>query len=769
MTMAIWCLFLMIPGFRHPNTVMMVMCLPAAYFYLRAENRFTLFKITTPEIARSYRNSCATLCFILLALYASKGIFQMILFPEAVINTNHYHYNAPLIFALGLLLLRLRGLGATDWTALYGGLSLMVGTYFSLTAFPGLTPFSYPVRAAWSAIALTPLFFFLINFKLELKLALQKLAKLDNAQWLNHQVIWNYSLLIGSQFLVLLGLLQANDNTYAFAPLLLGGATLFAHIGLITKKRLHLFISCFLFLLSLHADFFLQSYISKENIVVVLLTLWAGLLAVDHFAHKKLSHDIILKTVTFFLVLCFCHILYLNPWTSRGLTAMFFAGVLWSITPCQNRRAVGQHQESLAALLLFWPSWMIYFTHVLINGEGASGLLRTGPLLGVMASFLILGALARNSQRFWATTIDHWNVKRYRLLHQTVDWLIQNGELLFKALLWLVFISLSILQILHYGTAYSGPQMVLFVLLWLGMAIAWFVDGKDNPSIQSNILWQLSVLGLFALLRRQLMLSVDWWLYEYDVWISLAVSAILAGAKSWLNRQSRQLQVSVLGTLFTLPAAALIWTVIHGLGTDVALTVVGLQSLLFGYLGRDNPKSGYNVVSIVGFVSFILILFSQNLEFKVVHAYVIPVGIGLLVLLQLFGQDIKAQTRNQIRLVILLSMLGSSAYYALMDERYPVEFNLTLIVLGLAAMICGSILRVRLYLLLGATGILVDLASLFYKIVVRMDRTYRMTLIGLLLLVLGIAVVGGAVYFKSNRKKVEAWLTRLRERLGIWE
>lgn len=128
-----------------------------------------------------------------------------------------------------------------------------------------------------------------------------------------------------------------------------------------------------------------------------------------------------------------------------------------------------------------------------------------------------------------------------------------------------------------------------------------------------------------------------------------------------------------------------------------------------------------------------------------------------------------AGSRNVVRFVTLLAMLGSTGYYALLDESYPIYFHLTMLVLCLAAMALGSLLRVKLYLSLGCAGILVDLASIFHKVIIHMERTYQMTVIGLLLLVLGIAVVGGSVYYKTQRQKVEDWLNRLRTRFGVWE
>ena len=87
---------------------------------------------------------------------------------------------------------------------------------------------------------------------------------------------------------------------------------------------------------------------------------------------------------------------------------------------------------------------------------------------------------------------------------------------------------------------------------------------------------------------------------------------------------------------------------------------------MFAYLGRERRDSPYNLAALGGFVAFVLIVFWSKLQLRVLHAYVIPVGLGVLVLVQMFGRDLPADTRNRIRLLTMLAMLGSAAY-----SRWP--------------------------------------------------------------------------------------------------
>ena len=119
--------------------------------------------------------------------------------------------------------------------------------------------------------------------------------------------------------------------------------------------------------------------------------------------------------------------------------------------------------------------------------------------------------------------------------------------------------------------------------------------------------------------------------------------------------------------------------------------------------------------------------------------------------------------------VTVLAMLGSSAYYAMVDARYPVGFNLTLLLLCLLAMGLGGFLRIRMYVTLGFTGVLVSLGSIIYRALSGLERSGRMTAVGILVLVIGAALVIGAIYYKTHREDWNSRIAAWRRRFGEWE
>ena len=75
----------------------------------------------------------------------------------------------------------------------------------------------------------------------------------------------------------------------------------------------------------------------------------------------------------------------------------------------------------------------------------------------------------------------------------------------------------------------------------------------------------------------------------------------------------------------------------------------------------------------------------------------------------------------------------------------------------------------RLYIVLGFAGVVVTLASIVVKVLIHMDRGERMTSVGILVLLLGAALVGGAVYYKTHRDELDEITAAWRARLDAWD
>ena len=70
---------------------------------------------------------------------------------------------------------------------------------------------------------------------------------------------------------------------------------------------------------------------------------------------------------------------------------------------------------------------------------------------------------------------------------------------------------------------------------------------------------------------------------------------------------------------------------------------------------------------------------------------------------------------------------------------------------------------------LGFAGVVVALGSILYRAFSGMEKATRMTWVGTLVLLLGAALVMGAIYYKTHRETVNDRLLDWRRRFGEWE
>lgn len=765
LVLALWCMALMIPIFREPALTLLALSVPEVFFYLQAE----MGTRRNRAQARRYLTSATVLGFVLLGLYVFKSVFHLVLFPEIPAVTNHYHYNAPLIMVLGVILLRLRGLGGTMWLAFYGGLALMGGGYFLLTMAPDLSPFDHPVSGAWCAIVLAHFWMTVSYARSPLRTAIQRLAALKDEDWHALRRGWGYCLLFATQACAVWGLSDYRQDTFMVAPLIAGAASILIHQAVLRKSALYWVAGFIELALALHVDFLVPSYLDKDAIVWVLLGCWAVASIVRWIEPKWLTRENLSRAAVALGALIFLHILYHEPGSPTGLWAFAVASLLAAIHPLAGRNEVSSFERGVAWLLPWTPVWMVYFSQSPRELMGLTGALVAWPALVTLMTLFLIGVFARVFQVHWAANYFGRPRSHYFMFDESLGWMKENGDRVHTVLLWSCFILVSAAQVFHYEHAYAARELALVILMQGAMTASWYFEGKYRGTMAPYYLMQLCALAAFSAIRRQLMLTTTFWNYEYDVWTALVVSFVLTGAKNTFDLQPRNVRVPMMSSICVLPIAAMIWVLVHGLGSNMALLVVGMHSLTFAYLGKGVRESPYNIVSIAGFVAFVLLAFWTKLGLRTVHAYVIPVGVGILILTQLFRRRIPAQARNQIRLVTLLAMLGSAGYYALVDERHTLIFNLTLVILSLAAMGLGSFVRVRLYLVIGFGALVIDLMAIVVKVLIHIDRGPRMTAIGSLVLLVGAALVFGAIYHKTNKEQIDRRINRLRAVFGDWE
>jgi len=753
LTVALWCVALLVPWFRRPAAALVALSAPFFFFVVRAD----MLRGGDRRTERSYVESASVLGYLLLALYLLRSIFQVVLFPGTPVRTGHYHHNAALVMATGLGLLRLHVHGHGYWRAFYGGVALIAGSYFAATALPGLSPFEAAVPAGWAAIALAHFWTLASDRRSPMRSGLQQLARIDDGEWHALRRGWGVLLLLAAQAPPLLAAIDPAADTRALAPLLAGSASVVFHHAALRRLPLYYVVGAVELALALHMDLIVPSYLPWEAVIWIVLGAWAALLAWDARtplrATKAASNGL--------AALAGAHVLLHHPASAEGWAGFACAAALLLATPRALARWTNDPDDAWTPALLLAPAWLVYFAALPER--------RYADAWPVLAAALALLGTGAGAAWIRAQGIPRAHPERPRLAHRLFDLLRRRGDDAGRAGLYASFAAAAAAFVLHYDRPFEGRELVCLCVLFAGTATGFHYDGKARRAMLPYYLLQLAVLALFAALRRQLMLTTDVWTHEYDVWAACATTVALAGAKEVWDLRPREVGVPVTSALFVLPVVAMVWTVVHGLGVNVALLVLGVHSLTYSFLGRDDRESPYNLVAVAGFLAFVMLTFWSKLELRSIQAYAVPAGVGVLVLTQLFRARMGAAARNQVRFVALAAMIGSSAYEALLDPRYPAAFHVSLLLLGLLAMALGGFLRVRVYLWTGCAGVLVALGSITYRGLAGLEQAARMSAVGVLVLVLGAGLVAGAIYYKTHRDRVNAAVDAWRRKLGEWD
>lgn len=764
----IWCAALMVPALRTPHAALYALALPAAALWVAAE-WFLLVRTDTDANRLTgvrFRESAAAFAGLVLVLYVFRLPFQMLLFPDVRLELGLYHTGAAAAVLMGLILIRVRGLGGAPWAALVGGLAFVTGVYFNVTWLPALSPFDFPMAGAWTAVGAAHLLILLSSRQSPLRSLIQFIGAIDEEEWHALRRQWGIYVTAATHVAVVSGLLLAGRaHSLETTPLLLALASVLVHQAVIGIPWAcgYWALAGFEGLLALHFDFLLPDsspgLIPERTVVWFLLVPWLAAAVFWRRLERRVQGEQLWFAALGLAALCAGHLFHHGPATGSGLLIALL-GLLAALSTPAPDTAPGR--RAAAAVMLASPLWLAYFGARWITGEGLDGF---RSLLAGATALIGSGLLVRCASNGGAVA-----GVATRLAHEVVALSRLHGEAIARLFLVVAFAGLGLLTLLHVSAHDGGlGRMLALALVWGGLGVAWFREGHHRDGVLPYAASVLSLVGAWVVLRRLMFQHFSFWSYEYDVWLSLGAAIAFSAARRLVTHERPGLGRTMTGAVWLLPVLQCGWLLVARMDADLTLLVIGIQSMLFAWQGGGRRDSPYNAVATLGFVGFVCLLFWAKLDLRSLQAYTIPAGLGVLGLVWLFGRQMPGSVRNAVRLVTVLIMLGSTGYYALLDGSYSLGFHVTMLVLCLAMMALGPLLRVQLYLYLGFAGFATDLVALVVQQFRQLDRSLQMMGVGALLLLLGVAVVGGAIFYKTRHAGITARLAGLRARLGAWE
>lgn len=771
--LALWCGALMVPALRTPHTALYALALPAAACWCVAETFSNLRGGDGKHqfTGERFRDSAIAFAVLVLVLFVFRLPFQMILFPAAPLDPHVYHTGAAAAMGMGFILIRLRGLGSAPWVALTGGLALMVGVYFVVTWLPGLSPFAFPMASAWTAVAIAHLLILLSYQQSPVRALVQYVGGIGAEEWHGHRRQWGIFLTAAAHAAVAGGLLLGYRTHSADAtPLLAALASVLAHQAMVGAPCVNVYriVAVVELVLALHLDFLLPAgapgLIPARHVVWFVLSSWLGAAVFWQRVRQPMPVPVMWASAGWLTLVCVGHLCYHGPASGCGVLIAALLTLAGLLTPVPEAEPTAR---PVALMAFAAPVWLAYFGVWWFTGDGPGGF---RPLLAGAAALLGSGMLVRTAAQAGRITGVCTVCRRLADEVLVLCRCKRDGDVIARTLLSASFAGVSLITFLH-GDARCGSlgAMLGLAFVWGISCAAWLREGYLRDGAFPYALSVLSLAGVWVLLRRLLFQHFSFWTYEYDIWLGLGASLAFSAAKRVVQQQRPGLARTMTGTVWLLPAVQFVWLLVNRMNADLTLLVLGIQSMLFAWHGGGKRDSPYNAVSIIGFVGFVCLLFWAQLDLRCLHAYTIPCGLGVLGLVWLFGEHMPSPLRTAVRFGAVLGMLGSCGYYALLDNRYPVSFHVTMIVLCLAVMALGPILRVQLYLYFGFAGFVTDLTALVVKQFQALERSLQMMGVGALLLLFGMAVIGGAILFKTRRDAIESGASKIRGRLRGWE
>jgi len=216
-----------------------------------------------------------------------------------------------------------------------------------------------------------------------------------------------------------------------------------------------------------------------------------------------------------------------------------------------------------------------------------------------------------------------------------------------------------------------------------------------------------------------------------------------------------------------LQAAALLWplpaaVLMIDLGPAVRCILGFVVAVHYAVMGRLLHRRNMAPLALAFGNAALLLTFGALGWFDTL-LYAVPVAFSALVLVHVYANELGRQGRNSARTVILLALYVLALAQAL-AQATPFQALFVVPLLCVAAIAAGTLLQVRVYVLMGVAFLAADLAANM----LRYGLQHR--LMGALFLTfLGLAIVAGMVYFNIQRERLMKRYSSIMGRLQGWD
>lgn len=282
----------------------------------------------------------------------------------------------------------------------------------------------------------------------------------------------------------------------------------------------------------------------------------------------------------------------------------------------------------------------------------------------------------------------------------------------------------------HAGTVARVHLALIAVTAWYVLARAGTPLATLGPALDAVVIVVAAVLALWTSVR------------------------IPAGTRAAVLR--KPLQVAALVWPLAAP-----WIMID-LGSAARCVLGMVVAVHYAAMGRLLHER--NLVPLaMAFGNAALLLAFGALGWSDTLLYAVPLALSGLVLVHVYGPDLGQKGRNSARVAVLGALYVLALGQAL-AQATPLQALVVVPLLCVAAIVAGTILQVRVYVLMGVLFLAADLGAnmLRYGLESRLMGALFLTFLGL-------AIVGGMVYFSVERERIMKRYAGIAGRLRAWD
>ena len=735
-------------------------------FYAKSEyNRLTGRRFVAS------RTVATVLSLWLLSFYAFPAILRALVLPDFMPLPAHYFQYAPFALLLGLLLFRLHALRGGAGLLFIGMISIVQSTFFLCTRLvlflfgdiesgslgDGLEFFT------WIALALSYLFLLGSSKNAFLKKALGRLGNISETRWAALRILLFGYCLGATQLLFFLSLIDPLGRPLiGVIFLLLAG--LWIYTGYSYHNSVFFSVAFAEIVVAIFSCRLFDAFGSEVWIVWLLLALFGGLIPLyEIFLKRRYPHVAgsfyLWLSVTAGLIF-YEHISFYGLTSRLGILPLLLLWILTLFVPIGLSARKHDVFQIFLGLLLYAPA----FLFIIQQGPPSLENLPRALLSTMIISGLIIAY--RFYEWDWLEAED--SAEPFVLNH--FHWFLTQTHSLLSVFL-LSTLAVVVVQVLKF---YAGPdlfarQFWAMLLVQLALTVYWFDLARRDRNWIWTVLGESMIAGTIFTLRRDLpqLLNLPWDVH-WDLMMSLVVAFTITVMRPLLQRQSKAIRLPVRFTLFGLPIITILYAFDFQVGFAWLSRVILLYSILFIWQAYNEKDRFVLAYAFFGINSYLIMVLLHN-QIHSLQAYVTPVCITILILVQVFRDISSKSTANFVRGFTLFVLLGMSLLEAIAQNATSPSAHFIVIGLSILSVVAAISLKIRVFAAAGLFSFLLDLIAVVYIVLSRQNTETLKVILGLGFTLGGGLILSAYILYRKNKDRIEDLLEGVKKRFDSWE